>query len=140
MSQTICDGIVVVRREGGKWLYLLLKVFNYVEFCKGHRNPDETDLEAALRETQEESGITKDELDFKWGLDYYETEQYGKEHKVARFFVAETTQSKVVFAVNPELGKPEHSSYYWATYEQGSKLVGARIQKALDWAHNKIGE
>ena len=138
--QTICDGIVVVRKEAGQCLYLLLKVYNYIEPPKGHVLKGESDLDAAYRETSEESGITKDELDFKWGQDYYETEQYGRENKVARFFLAETTQDKVVMSVNPDLGKPEHTSYYWVTYEQASKMVGARIQKVLDWAHNKIGE
>lgn len=132
---TICCGIVVV--YDGK--FLLLRSYNYYEPPKGHLMPNETNLQAALRETKEEAGIKLEDLTFKWGHDYYETNPpYGRENKVVRFFVAESKTDRVILKVNPELGKTEHDGYRWLSYEEASKKVGARIQGVLDWAKEKI--
>jgi 8-oxo-dGTP pyrophosphatase MutT (NUDIX family) len=62
-------GIVVVRREGGQWLYLVLRCFKNWDFPKGLVESGEEALVTAVRETVEETSIH--DLDFQWGHGYY---------------------------------------------------------------------
>jgi bis(5'-nucleosidyl)-tetraphosphatase len=137
--RTISCGVVIVRKENDEYKYLLLRSYSFYDSPKGRQENDETDLETALREVWEETGIGSKDLNFKWGRDCKETEPYAR-NKVARYFVAETTKTDIDLKVNPEIGKPEHDSYEWLTYEEASRKVGARVQKILDWARNKINE
>ena len=136
MGQTILSaGVVVARREGGLWQYLLLRAYDYWDFPKGVAEAGEDPLEAACREVEEETGLT--ELNFRWGHGFSETEPYGK-GKVARYYVAETAQREIVLPISPELGHPEHHEYRWAGYEEARKLLVPRVARILDWAHALI--
>lgn len=132
-------GVIVVRRdEHGKWKFLLLRAYGYWDFPKGIVEPGEDPIDAAKRETREETTIT--DLDFKWGFDFRETGPYNRGRKVARYYLAETKTKDVSLPVNPEIGKPEHDAYRWVTYEEARKLVAPRVLKALEWAKEKIGD
>ena len=96
----------------------------------------ENSLAAALREVEEETGIA--ELNFYWGNQYRETEPYGS-GKVARYYVALTSQRQVNLVINQELGRPEHDEYRWVTYQEGCGLVVDRIRAVLEWAHQTTG-
>lgn len=133
--KTLSAGVIVVRREGNMWLYLLLRAFKYWDFPKGIVGGDEDPLEAARREVEEETGLT--DLVFSWGHDYRETEPYGQS-KVARYYVAETRQREVVLPISPELGRPEHHEYRWVSYAEARRLLAPRVQPILDWAHALI--
>lgn len=136
----ISCGIVPVRFEHGKPLFLLLRSRNFWDFPKGRKEEGETDIETAKRETMEEADIKPENLSFKWGKDYIETEPYRKKKdKIGRYFVAETFQSQVSLLVNPELGRPEHEAYKWMTYDEAKKALNERLGKVLDWANDKIG-
>ncbi len=128
-------GVIVVRRAAGRWRFLLLRAFRYWDFPKGMVEEGEEPLAAARREVEEETGIT--ELDFRWGTDYRETEPYNRA-KVARYYIAETSQSRVVFGINPLLGRPEHHEYRWADEAQAQALVSARVAPILAWALDLI--
>ncbi len=132
-------GVIVVRRDDdGKWKYLLLRAYGYWDFPKGIVEPGENPIDAAKRETREETTIT--DLDFKWGYDFRETGPYNRGRKVARYYLAETKTKDISLPVNPEIGKPEHDAYKWVTYEEARKLVAPRVLKALEWAKEKIGD
>ncbi len=136
---TLSAGVIVVRKDkDGRWRYLLLRAYGYWDFPKGIVEEGEDPLEAAKRETREETTIT--DLDFKWGLDYRETGPYNQGRKIARYYVAETKTETVCLPVNPEIGKPEHDSYKWATFEEAEKLVAPRVLEALKWAKGLIEE
>ena len=134
-------GIVVVRPSGGGYEYLLLQNNRYVDFPKGKVDEGESLLEAALRETQEESHLY--DLDFKWGTDVYtETDPYltksndKKVKKVARYYVAELKSGEVKLLPNPHSGIIEHDKFYWVTYEKALELpLSERIRLVLDWAY-----
>lgn len=51
-------GAIIARKEDDKihWV-MVLDIFNRWTFVKGHKQPDETDEEAALREVREEVGV-----------------------------------------------------------------------------------
>lgn len=131
-QKTLSAGVIVVRREGDTWRYLLLRAYNYWDFPKGVVEAGEDPLEAACREVEEETGLT--DLVFSWGYGYRETEPYGQ-GKVARYYVAETRQSEVVLPVSQELGRPEHHEYRWLSYEEARELLVPRLTRILDWAH-----
>jgi len=89
--------------------------------------------DAALREVRKESTIT--DLAFNWGQQYRETGPYGPD-KVARYYLAETHQKTIDLPINPEIGKPEHEEYVWATYDEALKLVSARVRSVLEWSRS----
>jgi 8-oxo-dGTP pyrophosphatase MutT (NUDIX family) len=128
-------GVVVVRQEGGIWQYLLLRAYDYWDFPKGVVEAEEDPLEAACREVEEETGLRK--LNFQWGHGFSETEPYGK-GKIARYYVAETTQREIVLPISPELGHPEHHEYRWVSYQKARKLLVPRVARILDWAYDLI--
>ncbi len=129
-------GVVVVRKENGNCLYLLLRAYQYWDFPKGLVEPNEGPYDAAHREVKEETGI--ESLEFRWGRQYKETEPYGR-GKVARFYLALSQESKVVLPVSLELGRPEHHEYRWVTYREGLELLVERLQPILQWAHQVTG-
>lgn len=134
-------GIVVVRLTKNGYKFLMLDNNKYIEPPKGKQDKDESEFEAACRETEEEAGLTLKDLDFKWGQVYYETEPYKskKARKFVRFYLAETTVKEIHIPINPEIGKREHDDYYWMTYDEAMKACVPRIQKVLTWANKVIG-
>ena len=95
-------------------------------------------METAKREVKEESGIT--ELRFRWGPVFKETMPYGAARKIARYYIAETSQSTVTFSINPELGKPEHHEYRWLSYDEIKELSPQRLLAIIEWANDLIRE
>lgn len=130
--KTLSAGVIVVRREGRFWRYLLLRAYDYWDFPKGIVEAGEDPREAACREVEEETGLK--DLTFSWGHDYRESEPYGS-GKVARYYVAETRQSEVVLPISQELGRPEHHEYRWLSYKSARELLVSRLTRILDWAH-----
>lgn len=132
---TLSAGVIVVRREGDAWRYLLLRAYNYWDSPKGIVEAGEDPLQAARREVAEEAGIK--DLTFTWGHDYQETPPYGQ-GKIARYYVAETTQAEVTLPISEELGRPEHHEYRWMSYQEARGLVAPRVAPILEWAHALI--
>ncbi len=134
---TLSSGVIVVRRgEDGRWRFLLLRAYGYWDFPKGIVEPGEDPVDAAKRETREETTIT--DLDFRWGYDFRETGPYNQGRKIARYYVAQTHTKDISLPVNPEIGKPEHDAYRWVSYEEARKLVAPRVLEALEWAMDLI--
>ncbi len=125
-------GVVVVRREGEAWRFLLLRAYGYWDFPKGLVEEGEEPIEAAKREVEEETTIT--DLSFQWGLDYCETTPYRKGTKIARYYLASTRQSNITLPVNPNIGKPEHDAYKWVSGEEAYELVAERVKPVVRWA------
>lgn len=124
-------GVVVVRWEGTAPRYLLLRCYGYWDFPKGETEPGEPELETAVREVAEETGLR--DLDFRWGTPFHETPVYGK-GKIARYYLAEATAGEVVLPVSPELGRPEHHEFRWLSYPEASTRLNERLQAVLDWS------
>lgn len=131
-------GIILVRQEDDRRLYLLLRAYNYWDFPKGLVEEGETPFEAACRETFEETGIQN--LSFRWGKVFKETEPYNNGRKRARYYLAETPESTVSFSVNPELGRAEHHEYRWVEVNELKVLVPERIHPVIEWAEKTIAQ
>ncbi len=130
-------GVIVCRQgQDGEYLFLLLRAYGFWDFPKGIVEPGEDPVQAAIRETEEETTIN--DLDFRWGYDYRDTGPYNNRSKIARYYIAETKTRDIDLPVNPEIGKPEHDAYRWCTYQEALKLVAPRVKEALSWAHSVI--
>ncbi len=129
-------GVITIRRNNDHCYYLLLRAYSYWDFPKGEVEAGELPLDAARRETAEETGITQ--LDFRWRNAYYETPPYGG-GKVARYYLAVTQESEVILGINPELGYPEHHEHRWASYAEAYSLLNQRVRAALVWAQKLSG-
>ena len=132
-------GIVVVRQVKEGWRYLFLRAYRNWDFPKGLMGPGEEPLETARREVKEEAGMT--DLHFRWGPVFKETSPYysgGK--KIARYYIAETSESDVTFSINPELGRPEHHEYRWLAYEEVKRLAPKRLLPIIEWAESLISQ
>ncbi len=129
-------GVVIVRKEKNEWKYLFLRAFRSWDFPKGIVESTETPLDTACREVKEETGIT--DLCFRWGGVFKETLPYAGGKKVARYFIAETSESTVTFSINPEIGKPEHHEYRWLNYDEIKTLSPERLLPIIKWANSFI--
>jgi 8-oxo-dGTP pyrophosphatase MutT (NUDIX family) len=129
-------GIAVVRRVDGGWRLLLLRAYRYWDFPKGTLEPGETPLAAAIRETEEEAGLT--DLSFAWGEVYRETSPYRQPAKIARYYLAETRQADITLPVSLELGRPEHDEWRWVDFAQAQRLLPPRLQPILAWVRETL--
>ena len=129
-------GAVIIHRDAGACRYLLLRAYRYWDFPKGRVEPGEEPFDTALREVREETGLVA--LRFPWGRVYRDTPPYAG-GKVARYYVAETTETGFVLAVSAELGRPEHHEGRWVTSSQAEELLGDRVRAVLRWARQVAG-
>lgn len=129
-------GIVVARKAESGWLTLMLRAFHHWDFPKGIREHGEEPMQAAVREVGEETGVT--ELSFDWGDRFFETGPYSR-GKVARYFIASTTQDKVEMGISPETGEPEHHEWRWVTFDEAFDLGAPRVRAIVQWARQVIG-
>jgi 8-oxo-dGTP pyrophosphatase MutT (NUDIX family) len=136
MPAVLSAGVVVLRQTSAGWQVLLLRVYGYWDFPKGRVEPGESPLATARRETREET--TLDDLEFAWGDVHVDTAPYGREKKVARYFVARTSSQAVFLPVNPELGRPEHHEWRWCDWEAAERLLPERLRAVLRWAQDRV--
>lgn len=129
-------GVVVARKTESGWVTLMLRAFHHWDFPKGIRERGEEPMQAAIREVGEESGLT--ELSFDWGDRFFETGPYSR-GKIARYFIATTTQEDVEMGISPETGEPEHHEWRWVTFDEAFDLGSPRVRQIVQWARQIIG-
>jgi 8-oxo-dGTP pyrophosphatase MutT (NUDIX family) len=134
--QRLSAGIILIRHIESECRYLVLRAYGYWDFPKGEVETGEQPIVTARRETAEETGI--EQLEFRWQDKYYETPSYAS-GKVARYYLAETQESRVKLGINPELGRPEHHEFRWVSYSEARSLLNDRVRTALDWAQQLSG-
>jgi bis(5'-nucleosidyl)-tetraphosphatase len=135
----VSAGIIPILRSktSGPPKVLLLRAYNYWDFPKGNVEQGEDPLEAAIRELEEETAISK--VNFLWGKEFRETVPYSS-GKIARYYVAAVDSQKVALEPNVELGRPEHHEYRWVEKEEALKLLSPRVHEILDWALDLVFE
>lgn len=125
-------GVVLVCPAAAGPRYLVLRAYRNWDFPKGLVEPGENPLDAAVREVREETSL--DVPDFRWGHGFRETEPYAR-GKVARYYLAAAPPTgQVRLAPSPELGRPEHHEFRWATRDGAARLLPPRLQPVLEWA------
>lgn len=114
----------------------MLRAYKHWDFPKGMCEDGETALQAAIREIDEESGLN--DLVFEWGERFTETGPYQR-GKVARYYLARTSQEEIVMGVSPETGRPEHHEYRWVSFDTAHDLASPRVREVVQWARQVIG-
>lgn len=133
---TLSAGVIIVRFVDNTPYYLLLQVYGYWDFPKGLVDEGEEPLAGAIREVEEETGLTA--LQFRWGEGFRATAPYRNGRKVARYYLAESTVGEVHLPISPELGHPEHDAFQWLTYEAAHSLLAERVKPVFAWAHQQV--
>ncbi len=120
-------GAIVFRDNGHTTEFLLLgRKEGFMDFPKGHIEEGETPEQAAIREIQEETGITCQFLDgFREEMNYRFN---GKEDIIKKkviLFLARVSHSDKVHISH------EHESFLWAPYDKAMKVVKHTNQKRV---------
>lgn len=110
-----CGAVVVNHTSQGRKI-LLIKNRNakYWSFPKGHIETGESEIQTAIREVKEETG-----LDIRLYKNYRQISDYnpyGKIRKRVIFFMGETSNSRVIKQ------EDEIDSYIWVTFKQAEKI------------------
>ena len=135
MIEETSAGIVLFRKEGSKKLFLLLHYpSGHWDFVKGKMEQGESTHQTAIREAQEETGIT----DITFVENFEEWIEYNFKYK------GELVQKKVVFFLAETKTKEieishEHSGYIWMDYNasmekttfDNAKTVLTKAEKLL---------
>ena len=128
-------GAIVFRRTPRGVRFLVLRAYNNWDLPKGLVEAGEDQLACAKREVAEETGLT--DLEYPFGAEYRETVPYSN-NKVARYYLAETEEVEIELPVSPELGRPEHHEYRWASHDEAEELLPPRLAVVLEWATRTI--
>ncbi len=134
-SKLSCGAVVVREAENG-WVTLMLRAYRNWDFPKGLCEDGESPFQAAVREVGEETGI--DDLAFDWGERHTETGPYNR-GKVARYYLAKTSEEKVQMGIAPALGRPEHHEYRWVSFDTAYDLASPRVRQVVQWARQIVG-
>ena len=113
-------GLIIFRRFSHDIEYLMMQT-SYGEHHwtppKGHVDPGENDMQTALRETEEESGLKPKDfelLDFKRELHYLVKQK----PKVVVYWLAELKNEHAEVKLSNE-----HQAYEWATFNRATELA-----------------
>lgn len=149
MKSETSSGIVVFRGEGDQREYLLLgRQEGFLDFPKGHIEPGESEREAAIRETEEESGLRVEPLDgFRNEMEYWfraswDESEGGKPGFHVSEYARKRTSGELIHkklimflgmapqGVDPHVSV-EHTGFRWLSYANAMGLLKYRNQKEL---------
>ena len=128
-------GIIIIDESGPEKMVLCLRAYANWDFPKGQLEENESYIEAAIRETREETGL-------QLGTDYKLTGKVvpsitygsGKNKKTAVYYIANRLSKKQpVLPINPELGKPEHDEWKWVPLTEIGFLYASRFGPVIDF-------
>ncbi|CAD1479386.1 unnamed protein product [Heterotrigona itama] len=129
MTKRAC-GFVVFRRIRGMIEYLLMQV-SYGEHHwtppKGHVDPDESDMETALRETKEEAGLSASDLNIFENVKHELNYHVNGKPKVVVYWLAELLDPE-----KPIRLSDEHQAFKWLSLEEACAVAKYQdMQNAL---------
>jgi bis(5'-nucleosidyl)-tetraphosphatase len=127
--------VIPTRRTAAGWRLLVLRAYKNWDFPKGRVELGEEPLDAAKREAAEETGLL--DLRFTFGDAYRETLPYAA-GKVARYYIAETSEETIRLPIAHELGRPEHHEWRWVGFDEAEHLLPPRLSLVLEWARNTL--
>ena len=137
ITKILSAGVVPLRRTPQGWRVLVLRAYKNWDFPKGLVEPGEEPIDTAQREATEETGLT--DLDFAFGETYRETVPYAG-GKVARYYLAETTEELIRLPISHALGRAEHHEWRWVSLDEAEDLLPPRLALILDWARQTLEE
>jgi 8-oxo-dGTP pyrophosphatase MutT (NUDIX family) len=128
--------ILVLRKNNDEDKFLILhQTKGHWGFPKGHLESKEEAHEAALRELEEEAGVTNVILaELPSIIEKYSFEENGNHYdKIVEYFIAFTINDKVVTQ------KSEIQNYKWATYDEAIEtLTFLEVKEVLKTAQKYL--
>lgn len=133
----ISAGVIVFRRDGARCEFLLLlsrlTKRPLWEFPKGGVDPGETAMQAALRELEEETGLTPSEVRLLPGFERTESyrfmvgegERRALVHKRVTYFLAEAVTNHI------EISASEATEFAWLELEEAIRRVRYTDRRSL---------
>jgi len=115
MRQIKAAGILVTRGNPIE-SFLLLRHHNRWDLPKGHCDEGETELQCALRELREETGIAQADIeldrDFRFTIEYdVDSKRFGERcHKTVVYFLARLVRDVTI-------APTEHAGYQWFAWQ-----------------------
>ena len=128
----ISAGVIVKDENSRDPLYLCVRAYSNWDFPKGHLEGQESLVDAALRELEEETTLCNDDIELLPLV--AEPVIYKNGKKTAHYFLA-LRKSKIepFLPVNLELGKPENDEYKWMTVDEMFRVFPKRLIPVLNW-------
>ena len=123
-------GIIVLKRYPDCCRVLGLRIYGSFDLPKGGVDSNEDVLQGALRETEEECGISN--LDFEWGYDTCQARN-------VTLFLATTSETPVI-KPNPQTGEFEHHAARWLTLDEAENMLHPYLRSVIPWVRDKTGE
>lgn len=127
----ISSGIIIFRRALDKRLYLLLHYQfkgDYWDFPRGNLKEKETLRQAAIRETNEETGLSEDDLiiieGFEEKVRWYYRLHNKPVNKYVTYLLAETKRKEIRIS-------KEHAGFKWLIFEDALRLLRYNNSKKL---------
>ncbi|CAL7946676.1 unnamed protein product [Xylocopa violacea] len=130
-------GFVIFRRVQKKIEYLLMQVSygkHHWTPPKGHVDPGESDMETALRETEEEAGFLASDLKIFKDVKHELTYTVNGKPKIVVYWLAELLNDE-----KPVRLSGEHQAFKWLSLEEACQLAEYQdMQNALTKFHDYI--
>ncbi len=128
MIKEVSAGAVIYRMEDGRRLYLLLLhefKTKYWEFPRGKIEGSETIQETAVREIEEETGITELKLipGFEEKIEWFFKRDRKTVFKQATYLLAETQTKKVTLS--------EELDFTWLPYKEALNTITHKNEKEV---------
>ena len=119
MKETISAGIILFNNKDDTRNYLLLNYpTGHWDFIKGKIEDGEKPNQTAIREAEEETGITNIEFidGFREEIEYFFKADNNDIHKKVIFFLAKTNSQEVTLS-------HEHQDFVWLNFDDAMKKV-----------------
>jgi 8-oxo-dGTP pyrophosphatase MutT (NUDIX family) len=119
MLQERSAGLVIYRIIDNELFFLIIRYgYGHWGFSKGIIEFGESNLEAAIREAAEETGLTKFRIvdSFETKIEYYYKKGKNTIHKEVVYYLAETKESDVILSF-------EHSEFEWLSFREAMKKL-----------------
>ena len=132
-SQLVSCGFLIVRGDPIK-SFLLMVHRDRLDLPKGHIDEGETNMECALRELEEETGIRESDIEVIPDF-VFETTYEVKRKKYKHVPIPKTTYIYLARLVRDvEIALTEHQGYLWAEWNPPHKIQKNTIDALLESA------
>ena len=122
-------GIILYKKNSSLKFLLLKRSEGWLDFPKGHIEKNETEIEAAIRETFEETGIkiNPDDIDRKFSYSMCYKFQRGNDMviKHVKMFLSKINDNASIRI------SAEHSGYIWLDYNDCMKNLSHENQREM---------
>lgn len=138
MKESRACGFLIIREEKQRE-FLLMKHKDRWDLPKGHVDSGESDMQCALRELEEETGITSHDIEIYDGFRF--TTNYLVRKK--RFGKAPVNKTVVIYLATLVRERPivitEHLDFRWFPWDPPHHIQAKTIDPLLEYAEQYLG-